>query len=189
MKPELIVMLTHHDQTVENAQQLFDEMKSAPIKHWGFKDVGLKHDQMKTLVRSMKEADKVTYLEVISLTEEEGLTGARVAVEGGFDILMGTVYFDSINEYLRDTAVKYYPFPGHVYDHPSILGGTIEEVVDHAKWLEKKGADGLDILAYRFTGDARKLLHEVVKAVSIPVVSAGSIASFERISEVWEAKT
>jgi hypothetical protein len=146
-------------------------------------------DQMKALVKVMKNAGKTTYLEVVSLTEEEGLAGAQVAVEGGFDVLMGTVYFDSINDYLMGKPVDYYPFPGQVYGHPSILGGEIDEIVEHARWLEGKGVQGLDLLTYRHEGDARRLLQEVVRAVQIPVVSAGSIASFDRIAEVWEANT
>lgn len=188
MKPELIVMLTHHDQTVANAHQLFMELKEIPVTYWGFKDIGLPEIEMKALVKAMKDAGKTTSLEVVSLTEEEGLAGARVAVEGGFDILMGTVYFDSINAYLQDKPVAYYPFPGEVYGHPSILGGTIEEIVDHARWLESKGVQGLDLLTYRHQGDARRLLQETVRAVQIPIVSAGSIATFGRIAEVWEAK-
>jgi hypothetical protein len=46
MKPELIVMLTYNDKTVENALDLFNEMKGTPVTHWGFKDVGLPPDEM-----------------------------------------------------------------------------------------------------------------------------------------------
>ncbi len=187
MKPELIVMLTHNDVTVSNAMQLFEQSKHLPVQHWGFKDVGLPPDQMKELVQRMKEAGKTTYLEVVSLSEEEGLRGAQIAVEAGFDILMGTVYFDSIHEYLKDKPVRYYPFPGHVHSHPSILDGTIEEIVNHARQLEAKGVDGMDLLAYRYVGDARQLLKEVVAATKVPIVSAGSVASFQRIAEIWEA--
>jgi hypothetical protein len=187
MKPELIVMLTHHDQTVPEAISLFEKLRDSPVTHWGFKDVGLPHDQMRTLVQRMKEAGKTTFLEVVSLSEEEGLVGARLAVEAGFDILMGTVYFDSIQDYLKGKAVQYYPFPGHVYSHPSILGGAIEEIVDHARMLERRGVDGMDLLAYRYTGDATRLLQEVVRATRVPIVCAGSIASFERIAEVRDA--
>lgn len=80
--------------------------------------------------------------------------------------------------------MKYYPFCGKVYGHPSILDGTIEEVTAHARELEAKGVDGIDLLSYRYTGDAVTLLGEVVKAVNIPVVSAGSIDTYERIMEV-----
>jgi|DewCreStandDraft_5_1066085.scaffolds.fasta_scaffold08457_5 hypothetical protein len=187
MKPELIVMLTHNDVTVSNAIELFEQSKHLPVQHWGFKDVGLPPEQMKDLVRRMKEAGKVTYLEVVSLSEAEGLRGAQIAVEAGFDILMGTVYFDSIHQYLKDKPVKYYPFPGHVHSHPSILDGTIEEIVRHAQQLQAKGVDGMDLLAYRYVGDARQLLKEVVAATHVPIVSAGSVASFQRIAEIWEA--
>jgi len=142
---------------------------------------------MKALVREMKDANKTTYLEVVSLSEEEGLRGAKIAVEAGFDILMGTVLFDSILKYLKDKSLKYYPFPGHIFGHPSIMDGTIEEVVAHARLLESKGVSGMDLLSYRYTGDAHKLLMEVVKATHVPIVSAGSIDSYKRMAEVWRA--
>ena len=184
MKPELIVMLTYNDKTVEDAWERFNKMKATPVIHWGFKDVGLPPEEMKKVVDSMNAAGKTTYLEVVSLTEEEGLAGAKLAVDCGFDILMGTVFFDSINNYLKDTPVKYYLFPGHVHSHPSILDGTIEEIVQHACDMEAKGVDGMDLLTYRYTGDAPGLLLEVVKATGVPMVSAGSIDSYDRIAEV-----
>ena len=184
MKPELIVMLTYNDKTVEDALELFNRMKDTPVTHWGFKDVGLPPEEMKKVVDSMNAAGKTTYLEVVSLTEEEGLAGAKLAAECGFNILMGTVFFDSINDYLKDKPVKYYPFPGHVHSHPSILEGTIAEIVQHARDMQAKGVDGMDLLTYRYTGDAPKLLREVVKATGVPLVSAGSIDSFDRIAEV-----
>ena len=116
------------------------------------------------------------------------MVGAKLAVEAGFDVLMGTVYFDSIHQFLKDKPIKYYPFPGHVFSHPSIVDGAIEEVVNHALFLESKGVPGMDLLAYRYVGDARKLLQEVVKATKVPIVCAGSIATTVRIAEVWEAQ-
>ena len=187
LKPELIVMLTHQDRTVQDALQLFERTQDYPITHWGFKDVGLSPEEMQRVVTAMKAAGKNTFLEVVSLSEEEGLTGARLAVDLGFDVLMGTVFFPSIGEYLKDKAIKYYPFPGHIHSHPSILDGTIEEIVAHACELESYGADGLDLLTYRYAGDAAHLLKKVVKATQVPVVSAGSIATFERITEVWDS--
>lgn len=186
MKPELIVMLTHHDKTVPNAIQLFDELKQTPVTHWGFKDVGLSANQMATLVHAMKAAGKTTFLEVVSLSEEEGLAGAKLATELGFDILMGTVFYDSINDFLQNKQLKYFPFPGHVYSHPSILDGSIEQVVQHTLAMQDKGVDGFDLLTYRYTGEAPRLLREVVKATHLPVVSAGSIADFKRIQTVGE---
>jgi hypothetical protein len=187
LKPELIVMLTHQDKTVPDALDLFQRTKDYPIQNWGFKDVGLSPQEMQTVVTAMKDAGKVTFLEVVSLSEEEGLRGARLAVDLGFDILMGTVFYPSIGDYLQDKSVRYYPFPGHVHSHPSILDGTIEDIVAHACQLESYGAHGLDLLTYRFNGEAAHLLKQVVEATKVPIVSAGSIASFERINEVWDA--
>jgi hypothetical protein len=187
LKPELIVMLTHHDQTVPDALEIFERTKEYPITHWGFKDVGLPPDEMQRVVTAMKDAGKNTFLEVVSLSEEEGLRGARLAVELGFDILMGTVFYPSIADYLKDKPVRYYPFPGHVHSHPSILDGEIDAIVAHARELEAHGMHGLDLLTYRYNGEAAQLLKQVVEATNIPVVSAGSIATFERINEVWDA--
>jgi hypothetical protein len=187
MKPEFILMLTYNDSTVKDALNIFRECKDAPVTHWGFKDVGLPPDEIKILVDDMKAMGKTTYLEVVSLSEEDGLRGAKIAVESGFDILMGTVFFDSILEYLKDKPIKYYPFPGHIYDHPSILDGTVADIVAHARFLESKGVQGMDLLSYRYVGDAPLLLQEVVKATSVPIVSAGSIESYKQLAEVWHA--
>ena len=187
MKPEFILMLTYNDKTVKDALKIFEECKNTPVMHWGFKDVGLPADEMKILVHTMKEAGKTTYLEVVSLSEEEGLRGAKIAMEAGFDILMGTVFYDSILECLAGKPIKYFPFPGHISGHPSILDGTIEEIVAHARFLESKGVQGMDLLSYRYTGNAPLLLQEVVKATNVPIVSAGSIESYKRLAEVWQA--
>ena len=187
LKPELIVMLTHQDRTVSNALELFERTKEYPIIHWGFKDVGLPAEEMKSVVKAMKDAGKTTFLEVVSLSEEEGSRGAQLAVELGFDILMGTVFFPSISDYLKNKPVRYYPFPGHVHSHPSILDGTIDEIVAHARQLEAHGVHGLDLLTYRYNGEASRLLKLVVEATNIPIVSAGSIATFDRITEVWDS--
>ncbi|HET7144843.1 MAG TPA: hypothetical protein VFI68_12555 [Anaerolineales bacterium] len=187
MKPAFILMLTYNDTTVLDALKIFYECKDAPVSHWGFKDVGLSPEEMKALVHEMKNAGKTTYLEVVSLSEAEGLRGAQIAVEAGFDILMGTVFFDSILNYLKGKPIQYYPFPGHIHGHPSIMDGTIEDIVAHAKFLESKGVQGMDLLSYRYTGDAPRLLREVVKATHVPIVSAGSIESYKRLAEVWKA--
>jgi hypothetical protein len=187
VKPELIVMLTHQDKTVPDALELFQRTKDYPITHWGFKDVGLPPKEMQAVAAAMKEAGKNTFLEVVSLSEQDGLSGARLAVDSGFDILMGTVFYPSIGEYLKDKPIRYYPFPGRVHGHPSILDGEIHEIVAHARELESYGVHGLDLLTYRYTGNAPSLLSQVVQSTSIPVVSAGSIASVERIAEVWDS--
>ena len=188
MSPELIVMLTYNDQTVENALELFTTCSDLPVKHWGFKDIGLPREEIKKVVKAMNSVDKSTYLEVVSLSEAEGLAGARLAVECGFDVLMGTVFFDSIHEFLRDKPVKYFPFLGKVSGQPSILDGTIAEIEQQIQNMIQKGVDGFDLLTYRYTGEPINLLNSAVKAANgHPLVSAGSIDSFNRIHEVSRA--
>lgn len=79
--PELIVMLTHNDRTVENAYEIFDACKDTKAKYWGFKEVGIPLDEMKKLCSYMKACGKTTFLEVVAYTEEECLAGAKMAVE------------------------------------------------------------------------------------------------------------
>jgi len=187
MHPDLIVMLTHNDITVKDAAAKFDTMKDSPIKYWGFKDIGLAFDEMKYLVEMMKNANKTTILEVVSLSEEDCMQAAKLAAELEIDMLMGTVYYDSINDFMKNTQVKYLPFAGNVHSHPSILDGSIEEIVKNVNILDAKGVDGIDLLTYRYTGNPVTLINEVVNATKLPVVSAGSIDSYTRISEVSKA--
>ena len=74
--PELIVMLTHNDRTVEDAIEVFEGAKDSKAKFWGFKEVGIPEDQMIDLVKRMKAAGKTTFLEVVDYTEEGCIAGA-----------------------------------------------------------------------------------------------------------------
>ena len=56
MESKIIIMLTHNDQTVKNALEVFDSCKDLPVDFWGFKDVGLEHDKMAELIKAMKAA-------------------------------------------------------------------------------------------------------------------------------------
>ena len=96
MNTKMIVMLTNHDKTVNDAIELFEDCKDIPVEHWGFKNVGLPVVQMKRLVRNMKNANKKTFLEVVSYKEEECIKATELAIECKFDYLMGTIFFESI---------------------------------------------------------------------------------------------
>ena len=102
----LIVMLTHNDETVNNAHEIFEKCKNSDAKFWGFKEKSLPIEQMKNLYKYMKECGKTTFLEVVEYTEKEGLEGAKLALECGCDILMGTVFFDSINEFCKKNNLR-----------------------------------------------------------------------------------
>ena len=185
MTPKLIVMLTHHDKTVMNAAEIFELCKTAKADFWGFKEVGMPLSEMKTLCSRMKEAGKTTFLEVVAYTEQECLDGARMAVECGFDYLMGTVYFDSVADYARKNKLKYLPFVGKIIGRPSVLTGTIQEIIEEGQELSKREeVFGFDLLGYRFQGDPLKLNRGFVRQISKPVCLAGSVDSFKRLDEV-----
>ena len=184
----LIVMLTHNDKTVKNSFKIFEECRNSKAKLWGFKEKPLPVDEMKKLYKYMKKCGKMTFLEVVEYTEKEGLEGAKLAVECGCDILMGTVFFDSINEFCKSNNLKYMPFVGKVTQRPSILEGDINEIIAEAKEYQKKGVYGFDLLGYRYVGNAVELNKKFVEEIEIPVCLAGSINSYMRLDEVKNVK-
>ena len=184
----LVVMLTLNDKTVGNAMDIYEQNKGSKAEFWGFKEKPLSTGEMKKIFDRMKSDGKRTFLEVVEYTEEEGLIGARIAAECGVDIVMGTKYSDSIHAFCKENGLKYMPFVGKIRERPSILEGTIDEIIDEAKELLKKGVDGFDLLGYRYTGDAFELNRRFVSEVNAPVCIAGSVDSFERLDELREIK-
>lgn len=180
----LIVMLTHNDETVNNAYEIFKKCKNSDAKFWGFKEKSLPIEQMKNLYKYMKECGKTTFLEVVEYTEKEGLEGAKLALECGCDILMGTVFFDSINEFCKKNNLRYMPFVGKVTERPSILEGEIDEIIKEANEYLKKGVYGFDLLGYRYTGNAVELNERFILEVNAPVCIAGSVNGYERLDEL-----
>ena len=180
----LIVMLTHNDETVNNAHEIFEKCKNSDAKFWGFKEKSIPIEQMKNLYKYMKECGKTTFLEVVEYTEKEGLEGAKIALECGCDILMGTMFFDSINEFCKKNNLRYMPFVGKVTERPSILEGEIDEIIKEANEYLKKGVYGFDLLGYRYTGNAVELNERFVLEVNAPVCIAGSVNGYERLDEL-----
>ena len=182
METKLIVMLTANDQTLTNAGKLFDSCSDLDVECWGFKALGISHNEMKELVGSMKAAGKTTFLEIVSYTEEACMIGAQKAVEFGFDYLMGTIFYENVCTFIKKNKLKYLPFVGNVHGNPSILEGDISDIIEEGKALEKIGVNGFDILAYRHISDPEGLIQRFSKEINLPVVIAGSINSIERIN-------
>ena len=177
-------MLTLDDQTVMNARDIFEGCRDCAAEYFGFKEEPLPPEGMKELFGIMKQCGKKTVLEVVAYDEKKCLEGAELAVWCGCDILMGTMYYDSVAELCRKNGLKYLPFVGEVTGRPSVLGGTIEGMIAEARELEKKGVDGFDLLGYRFTENASELIERFVGGTGLPVVIAGSINSYERLDEI-----
>ena len=167
--PNLVVMLTHHDYTVENARAVFEESARSRAAYWGMKEEPLPLEDMKALYGRMKALGKITVLEVVAYTEAEGLAGAEIAAACGCDILMGTTYSDRIHAFCRENGLRYMPFVGEVVGRPSVLKGTIDSLISEARACLAKGVYGFDLLAYRYEGDPSALIRRFVAEVEAPV--------------------
>lgn len=184
---ELIVMLTCNDRTVENACEIFEQCKNSKVNFWGFKQQGLPFEKMKELFSIMKKCGKAIALEVVAYTEEECIEGAKMAAACGCDLLLGTLFFDSVNEYCKNNKLKYMPFVGQVSGCPSVLEGSVDDMIAQAKRYLEQGVYGINLLGYRYTGDSVALNKRFISEVNAPVCLAGSINSFERLQEIKEA--
>lgn len=183
-KTFLIVMLTHNDRTVENAYSIFRQCRESKAEYWGFKEKPLPPQQMKSLYAYMKDCGKRTVLEVAAYTEKECMQGAEMAAEFGCDILMGTVFSDPVNELCKSCGIRYMPFVGGVSQRPSILRGSLDSMVTEAREYLAKGVYGIDLLGYRYTGNAVELMEGFVSRVNAPICIAGSINSYDRLDEI-----
>lgn len=187
--PKLIVMLTHNDRTVSNAAEIFNSCKNSKAEIFGFKEEGIPFAEMKKLFETMKNCGKITALEVVAYNEEECLDAAEKAVECQCNFLMGTKFFDSVNNFCRKNNLKYMPFVGEITGRPSVLEGTLESMIYEAKICLSKGVFGIDLLGYRYTGDAVALNKNFVAQINAPVCIAGSVNSYKRLDEVKAANS
>ena len=184
-----IFMLTRNDRTVADASQHLQTALSLGVRHIGFKDIGLPIDQLKSLNAAIKAGGATSYLEVVSLDRDSEIVSARAAVEIGVDVLLGGTRVDDVLPVIKGTGIRYFPFAGRITGHPSVLEGSIEEIVDSARAITARdGVHGIDLLAYRSAeNDVPELMKAVCAAMSKPVFMAGSIDTAERIAIVKHA--
>lgn len=183
-----ILMLTSNDRTIADARARLDEALEGGARHIGFKDVGLPFEDLRALAEAIRAAGGRSYLEVVSLDEASELASARAAVTLDVDCLLGGTRAAEVTDITRDHPLRYYPFPGRISGHPSVLEGSVDEIADSARRLaDLEHVHGLDLLAYRFQGDVAALMGAVCAASEKPVVMAGSIDSETRLRAAAEA--
>ncbi|MBA2714056.1 MAG: 4-hydroxythreonine-4-phosphate dehydrogenase [Rubrobacteraceae bacterium] len=187
--PEFVFMLTREDKTVEDASEVYDGVRDLEgLRYVGFKDIGLPFDRLRSLANDIRAGGHEVMLEVVSEREEDELRSAHAALDLGVDYLLGGTHPREVTGILKGSAVRYYPFPGRVVGHPSLLRGSIEGITQSARKLaELDGVHGLDLLAYRYDGDVAALTSSVVSAVNVPVIAAGGVDSEEKISALSDA--
>lgn len=179
-----IFMLTKDDRTVSNAVQVYSSLSRSPLRHVGFKDIGVPLDELKALARLIKADGRQVMLEVVSTSREAEMRSVEAALEIGVDYLLGGRHAEEATRLLKGSGIRYFPFAGRTVGHPTKLTGSIDDAV---RLAALPGVHGLDLLAYRFAGDVEELTRRVVKAVSVPVIAAGSIDSAERVQAMRQA--
>ena len=182
-------MLTRADRTVADALCRLPEVLAAGVRHIGFKDVGLPSPALGVLAEAIRAAGATSYLEVVSLDAASEAASARMAVELGVDVLMGGVRPEVVTPVIAGAAIRYLPYPGNVVGHPCRLQGPRERIVASARRLcAIPGVHGLNLLAYRYDGDAPGLIAAVrAEAGARPVVVAGSLDREDRLAAVVRA--
>jgi hypothetical protein len=184
-----ILMLTRDDRTVPDARTAYEQVRETGLTYVGFKDLGLPFAEMSALAAAIHADDRQVMLEVVSTNREDELRSVRSAIEIGADYLLGGRHVSDALPLLEGTGIRYFPFCGTPVGHPTRLQGTIEETVaDACRLARLPGIHGLDLLGYRFAGDAAELTRRVVKAAGIPVIAAGSIDRRERVRAVCDAQ-
>ena len=177
-------MLTRDDRTLPDAQSIWEDVASVGVTHVGCKDVGLPEPQLAAFLSAVRAAGHTTYLEVVSETPEDELRSAEVALRVAPDYLIGGTQVEPVMRLIAGSGMKYFPYVGRIVGHPCLLRGSIDEICEDARRVEQQGADGINLLAYRYDGDVPDLVRAVSEATSLPLICAGSVDSIARIEEL-----
>ncbi len=181
-------MLTREDQTIEDCLSVLDLIWESGVRHIGFKDIGVEPGVLAELNARIKAQGAVSYMEVVSTSEEACLRSARTAVKIGVDRLLGGSDVAAMLAILEGSGIEYYPFPGRPEDHPTRLRGDPEEIAEDCWRIEAAGCAGVDLLAYRAVdAPPLDLVRAARAALTGRLIIAGSIGSPERVREIAEA--
>jgi len=185
---DFIFMFTRADQTVEDCLDIFDLIIETGVKHLGFKDIGVPREKLLALNERIKASGGISYMEVVSTTNDACLRSARAAIEIGVDRLLGGTDAEAMLEVLQGSGIAYFPFPGRPHGHPTQLGGTPAQVAADCRRFEALGCAGADLLAYRATeANPLELVHAARAALDGELIVAGSVDTPERVHELAEA--
>jgi hypothetical protein len=187
---DFIFMLTHHDRTVSNCLEVFEEIADLGLGHIGFKDVGANQETLKELTRRIKDSGAISYVEVVSTSPETIRGSIRASATLGVDRVLGGKDVAFALRELAGTRTGYYPFPGLPREHPTKLFGGGDLVERDCREAMAAGCPGVDLLAFR-AQDAAPL--DLIRAARRGLgtegylIVAGSIDSRSRINEIRDA--
>ncbi|WP_338693816.1 hypothetical protein V2W30_04475 [Streptomyces sp. Q6] len=185
---DFILMLTRADRTVSDCLRALDAVADAGVRHIGFKDIGVDHATLKELASRIGDLGATSYLEVVSTGREAALDSARAAVDLGVDRLMGGTWVEETLPLLDGSEIAYLPFVGDPIGHPTRLGGTPGKIAADCRRAEAAGCAGVDLLAYRTTGDDPLALVRAARAATAGrLVVAGGITGPAQIEALAAA--
>lgn len=185
---DFIFMLTRDDQTIEDCVEVYESVRRLPLRHVGFKDVGVAPETLRRLHDMIKADGRTSHMEVVSTSPESCLRSAEVGLKLGVDCLLGGTQVAEILALLKGGRTGYYPFPGIPIGHPTRLGGTPEKIAADTAAMVRQGCAGVDLLAYRATeADPLDLVRAARGATDKTVIVAGSINAPERIRAIRAA--
>jgi hypothetical protein len=125
---------------------------------------------------------------VVSTSREACLRSARVARDIGVDRLLGGTDVEDVLAILAGSAVRYLPFPGRPFDHPTKLAGSPAQIEDDCRRFQALGAAGVDLLAYRATeADPLALVRAARRGIDGTLLVAGSVQTSAQIRALAEA--
>ena len=111
---EFIFMLTHHDQTVPNALEVYQELRPIDgLRYVGFKDIGATIEQLQVLTDAIKADGREVMLEVVSEAADAELRSIEAARQLGVDWILGGTHADEALAILAGSRGALLPVPGH----------------------------------------------------------------------------
>jgi thiamine monophosphate synthase len=185
---DFIMMLTRNDRTVENAVELVDAVLALGVRHVGFKDVGASRATMEEVLRKIRAAKAISYIEVVSTSPDTIRTSLEAGRSLGVDRILGGTDIAAARSVLGNLD-GYFPFPGRPVGHPTKLEGDAALIDSHCKAAMAAGCGGVDLLAYRATmADPLDLVRAARKAVGKGyLIVAGSVNSTAQIRSLAQA--
>ena len=179
---DFIFMLTRHDRTIDDAEDIIDLVSDIGVRHIGFKDIGVPRETLERVVERIRAHQGICYLEVVSTTPDAVTASLATGATLGVDCILGGTDLDAAGRVLG-TLAHYFPFPGRPVGHPTRLEGTPAQVEHDARVASERGCGGIDLLAYRATeAEPLALVRAARRGVGGgKLIVAGSVHSAQQI--------
>jgi len=179
---DFIFMLTRHDRTIDDAEDVIDSVSDLGVRHIGFKDIGVPRETLERVVERIRARRGICYLEVVSTTPDAVTASLATGATLGVDCILGGTDLDAAGRVLG-TLASYFPFPGRPVGHPTRLEGTPAQVERDARVASERGCGGIDLLAYRATeADPLALVRAARRGIGDgKLIVAGSVHCAQQI--------